>query len=97
MSEKRKPDIKLTIEVRGARLKVELFPAHLWEYNLEHNYGPCRMFEKRFDARHAYTHYRVRLNGRWWQGNSLFTISSAMNLVRRSLVKKLKSKKINDR
>ncbi len=60
MSEKRRPTIKLIAQVKGKkRLKVELYPGSLWP--------------DKFGSHE--TRYRVRVNGKWAQGASVFTIT----------------------
>ncbi len=67
MSEKRKPTRKIVAEKGGKRMRIELFPATLWPEKFHR--------EKR-------TRYRIRVNGKWAQGDHAFTITEVMRQLR---------------
>ena len=67
MSEKRKPEITLVAKKQGKkRLRVELYNALQWP--------------KKFNRRKS--GYRVRINGRWQNGDATYTVSEIMRQLR---------------
>lgn len=76
MSEKRKPDLVIVAVIPGKRrrYRVELFRASLWP--------------RRFGL-HCQRRYRVRVQGKWWEGGQCFTWSQVSSLLRKSLTRYL--------
>lgn len=70
MSEKRRPTIKLIAEVQGKRpLKIELYEGRLWP----DKFG-------RYESK-----YRVRVNGKWRNGDRVYTITEITKQLRSTL------------
>jgi hypothetical protein len=74
MSEKRKPAIKIVAEICGnkhrktRRLRIELYHQNLWPKKWMFGWRGSR--------------YRVRAEGKWVQGNRVFTLSEVMRQLR---------------
>lgn len=75
MSEKRKPDVKILAEIRGKKIRVELFRAALWP-----NLFP-------FESQRS--QWRVRINGKWQLGDETFTMSEVMRQMRGWMARRL--------
>jgi len=75
MSEKRKPDVKIFATVKGKLVTVELFSGSLWP--------------KLFPYRSQRSKWRVRINGKWQEGDCTFTMSDVMRQLRGWIAKRL--------
>ena len=88
MSEKRKPEIVFFAEILGngtkKRFKVELFPARLWAD------APRSRIVVRSNVGDT---YRLRVNGKWWPGDKMLTLSGVMTHLRRAIVAKKQKNK----
>ncbi len=74
MSEKRKPAVRIVACVKGKTVVIELFNAYLWP--------------KKFG--HAMSKWRVRMNGKWSNGDHVFTMSEVVRQMRGWMVKRLR-------
>lgn len=87
MSEKRKPEIVFVAVIFGntepkskpSRNKIELFHASQWS-DIR-----CRGADQ----------YRIRCNGRWFNGKHVYTLSQVTNLMRRSVADVRKKRRLN--
>lgn len=75
MSEKRKPDAKIVASISGKKTTVEIFHASQW---------PGKFTWAESDR------FRVRVNGRWAQGNHAFTITEVLRQLRGTVARQVK-------
>ena len=84
MSEKRKPLIKIIAEIPGKigpnpkRLRIELFETSLWP--------------KLFPYSRDKGRFRVRVDGKWANGHTSYTVSEVMSQLRSWIARKRKAK-----
>jgi hypothetical protein len=76
MSEKRKPDVKIVACVRGKEVRIELFRAYLWP--------------KKFTRQSDHLKWRVRMHGKWANGDTVYTMSEVVRQMRGWISKRLK-------
>jgi len=74
MSEKRRPTIKIVAQIKGKRVRIELFHGYLWP--------------KKFPYHSQRTKWRVRINGKW-QTNETYTMSEVMRQLRGWIAKRI--------
>jgi hypothetical protein len=73
MSEKRKPTVTILASVKGKSVKIELFPASLWP----------RKF-----GMSDWSRFRVRMHGKWANGDYTFTMTEVLRQLRTWIAKR---------